>query len=250
MIKKVLILSLLLVLGIIFVRVPNAKAQELKEKVPWKTHIEVSYVTTSGNTKTETLSGKLEVKKEGEKNRYIVRSNTLYARNNNEETASKGALEGRWERTLTERLFGFLTAKYISDKFSGYKYRVAAGPGMGYDIVRTEKHFLKGIASALYYHDRYSEGFDKTDDYAAGNAGINYEWQILENLKFKENADYLFSFDDTDKYFINSETALEVKINTYLSLGLSYIIAYQNQLPVAGTEHIDRTFLTSLIIDF
>ena len=72
MIKKVLILSLLLVLGIIFVRVPNAKAQELKEKVPWKTHIEVSYVTTSGNTKTETLSGKLEVKKEGEKNRYIV----------------------------------------------------------------------------------------------------------------------------------------------------------------------------------
>jgi len=250
MLKKALILILFLVLGVFFISVPNAKAQEIEENVPWKTHIEVSYVSTSGNTETESLSGKLEVKKEVQKNRYLVRSNVLYARNNNEDTANKGALEGRWERTITKRLFGFLTSKYSRDKFSGYKYRVSAGPGMGYDIIKTDKHFLKGLVSVLYNHDRYSEGFKKSDDYSAGNAGINYVWQILENLKFKENADYLVSFDDTEKYFINSETALEVKINKYLSLGLSYIVAYQNYLPKVGAEHVDTTFMTSLIIDF
>jgi putative salt-induced outer membrane protein len=248
--KKALILILFLVLGLFFISAPNAKAQEIEGNAPWKTHIEVSYVSTSGNTETETLSGKLEVKKEGPKNRYIARSNVLYARNNNEDTSNKGALEARWERTINKRLFGFLTSKYSRDKFSGYKYRISAGPGIGYDIIRTDKHFLKGLVSVLYNHDRYSEGFDKSDDYSAGTTGINYEWKILENLKFKENADYLVSFDDTDKYFINSETALEVKINNYLSLGLSYVIAYQNYLPKAGAEHVDTTFMTSLIIDF
>jgi putative salt-induced outer membrane protein len=72
----------------------------------------------------------------------------------------------------------------------------------------------------------------------------------LENLRFRENADYLVSFEDTDKYFINSETALEVKISEDFSLGVSYITAYQNQLPSPELKHTDTTFLSSLIIDF
>ncbi|MGA1870635.1 MAG: DUF481 domain-containing protein [bacterium] len=75
-------------------------------------------------------------------------------------------------------------------------------------------------------------------------------WKILEDLTFKEIADYSFSFEDMDKYFINSETAMEMQMNNYISFGISYLIAYQNTPPSSEVKPADRTFLVSLIIDY
>lgn len=228
-----------------------AQEEEKKpEDVTWKTRAEFSYVKTSGNSDTETMSGKLETKREEAVNRYYGKANVFRAEDNNNDTANKWLLDGRWERVLNDRLYGFLTANYLKDKFSGYKYRVGGGPGVGYEIVKTKDHTLKGSVAVLYYYDRYSTGPEKSDDYVAGKAAISYEWQIWDNLKFKEDADYLVSFEDTQKYFINSETALEVKIKEKVSLGISYIINYQNEPPSNTIRQTDKIFLTSLIIDF
>jgi putative salt-induced outer membrane protein len=221
------------------------------------------------------MSAKLNIAKEGDINRYFLKGNALYGREkveitkNNEvikedqETKNKWSLNARWERILTKRLFGFLSADYIDDKFSGYDYRIGGGPGLGYDIVKTEDHNLKGLISLLYYYDRFyydspsdSPNSNKTnEDYLSGKAQIDYTWQILENLTFDQIMDYLVSFEDTkgqenNKYFIDSETALKVKVNEHISLGVSYIIAYQNLPPSDIEKHTDTTLLTSLIIDF
>ena len=228
----------------------NARAEDEMDQAPWKTRIEFSYVTASGNTDTQTLSGKLDAKKEEEIHRYYLKGTVLHAEERGEETANKLLLDGRWERVLREKLFGFVTASYLEDKFSGYDYRMAGGPGLGYDLVRTEEHKLKCLISAIYSYDRYYEGDKDTDSYISGKATIYYEWEILKNLRFKENADYLVSFEDSDKYFVNSETALELKVNGSVSLGMSYTIAYQNKPPFPDIEHTDKVFLISLIVDF
>jgi len=225
-------------------------AEEKKEESGWKTHVEFSYVEASGNTDTESLAGKIEIKNEEEINRYFLKGNILYAKNNDQETSNKFLVEGRWERRFTEKIFGFLNGNYLRDKFSGYEYRVSGGPGLGYEIIKTETHQLKGLVSGLYYYDRFSKGTKNLDSYATGKAAVHYLWQILDNLKFKENTDYLISFKDGDKYFINSETAIEVKIKGNVSLGVSYVVNYQNMLPSPELKHIDTTFITSLVMDF
>ncbi|GBE36028.1 hypothetical protein BMS3Bbin07_00165 [bacterium BMS3Bbin07] len=83
-----------------------------------------------------------------------------------------------------------------------------------------------------------------------GKVTLKYEWEILENLKFKEKLDYSVSFKNTDNFFIDSATSVEAKINRALSLGLSYVVKYQNLLPSPEIKHTDTTFLTTLIIDF
>ena len=221
-----------------------------KVESSWKTHVELSYVATNGNTDTQTFAAKLESKLEGEISRYFVKASGLYAKSNDQETANQWLLNGRYEKILTKKMFAFVDATYLADKFSGYDYRVSVGPGIGYDIIKSERHDLKGLFSVLYYYDKFSEGTDSSDSYAAGKGEINYRWQIRENLKFKEDANFVISFNDTDKYFLNSETGIETKINNNISLGVSYKIAYQNQLPAPDVKHTDTTFLTSLIIDF
>ncbi len=248
MLKKSLVS--MAVLGVSFLTVHGVSAEEAKKAPEWKTHVELSYVATSGNTKTQTFAVKAETKREGEINRYLIKAYGLYSKSNDQETANQWLLNGRWEKILTKKMFAFVDATYLADKFSGYDYRLSLGPGVGYDFIKSEKHDLKGLFSVLYFYDKFSEGTESSDSYAAGKGEINYRWQIRENLKFKEDANFIISFNDTDKYFLNSETGIETKINNNISLGVSYKIAYQNQLPAPDVKHTDTTFLTSLIIDF
>ena len=226
----------------------NAGTEEPESKI--KTRTELSFVQTSGNTNTQTFSVKLEAKKEGIKNRYFITSKALYAREDGRETSNQSSIDGRWERVLSERLFGLLTSGFSMDKFSGYEYRLYGGPGLGYDLIKTDRHVLQSLLSLIYSYDEFSVGNVSSDSYLTGKVTLKYEWKILENLKFKEKLDYSVSFKDTDNFFIDSATSVETKIHRALSLGISYVVNYQNLLPSPEIQHTDTTFLTTLIIDF
>jgi len=226
------------------------RAEEKKEQVPWKTRVEVSYTNASGNSEAEALSGKLETKREGDVNRYFAKANVFRTQDDNAETANKWLADIRWERVLQKKLFAFIAADYLKDKFSGFEYRFGAGPGLGYDIYKTDRHSLKGLLGIYYYHEEFSKGPRNKDDYIAGKASLNYEWQIFKNMKFQEDLSYLESFKDTQKYFVNSETAVEFAIQKNFSFRVSYTVAYQNESPSPDVKNSDRVFFTSLIIDF
>ncbi len=240
-----LVSLILLLLGVPFAQDIDSSG---KNKKIWSVHIELSYVRTSGNVNTQTLSEKSEVKREGKVNRFYLKNSALYATQEGKETANRFNVSGRWERLFTERFFGFLTTGYERDKFSGYEYKFNGGPGIGYDFLKTEKHELKGLLSVLYYYNKIEK--NGVDNYATLKAEFYYQWNIRENLRLKENANYITNLSDTQTYFINSDTSLEVKINKFLSLGIGYKIAYQNKPPESSLKKTDTTFLTSLIVDF
>jgi putative salt-induced outer membrane protein len=226
----------------------NAGTEKQENKI--KTRTELSFVQTSGNTNTQTFSVKLEAKKEDIKNRYFSTAKALYAKEDGRETSNQSSIDGRWERVLSERLFGLLTSGFSMDKFSGYEYRLYAGPGLGYDLIKTDQHVLQSLLSLIYSYDEFSVGDVRSNSYLTGKLTLKYEWKILENLKLKEKLDYSVSFKDTNNFFIDSATAVETKINSSLSLGVSYVVNYQNLLPSPEIKHTDTTFLTTLIIDF
>jgi putative salt-induced outer membrane protein len=231
--------------------------EEIKGKTTnWKTHAEFSYINISGIVATHNLLGKFNIKKENKKNRYFLKSNIQYGENYNdinkvyEKTINKWLLNCRYERIFVERLFGFLSINYIDNEFSGYDYNILIGPGCGYDIVKIKKHNLKGFLSTIYIYDRFTELEDnkKFDSYGSRKITIDYIWNITEDFILKKNIDYSHSFENSKKYFINSEIALELKMNTFIFLGLSYNIAYKNNTP-KDIKNSEKTFLTSIIID-
>lgn len=236
----------ILAAGVLFLLHQAAHAGEEK-KQGWQTHAELGYVKTGGNTDTQNLAAKLATKYQQEKNRYLLSGGALFSETDGTQTSNKLFAAGRYDRFLTERLFGFLVGDYIKDKFSGYNYRFSIGPGLGYDIIKTKEHKLTGLVGALYDYDKFSSG--GSDIYWSGRAGIDYAWQILKNLKFKEIATYNVSFEDTKTWFVDSETGLEAKISNNLSLGVSYLVNYKNN-PPGSFKKTDTTFLTSVIVDF
>lgn len=244
-----LVTAVIVCLGM-FVAAPAVMATEGEgEKSLWEKHMELSYVNTMGNTDTISLSAKLDASREGESNRYFIKGNVLYGEDNDEKTQNKWAVDARWERTFTKRFFWFLSGSYMEDKFSGYDYRASGGPGLGYDLITTDRHRLKSLLSSLYHFDRY-DSTGHTDSYVSPKAQMDYKWQITENFRFKQILEYLVSTEQSKKYFIDSESSLSVKVNKHISLGVSYTLSYQNLKPEDVEKHTDATFLTSLIIDF
>lgn len=219
-----------------------------EQQKDFEMHGELSYVKTSGNSDTETFATKIEAKKKLELNRLFGKGEFLYGKTDDKENTNKLYLLGRWERLLSDRLFFFLQGDYLRDKFSGYDYQTTWSGGFGYDIIKTKKHYLKGLAAVGYTFEDFKTG--GSDDYTTGTIELDYNWQILDNLKFIEEFKYRVNLEDTETYFINSDTGIQVKINSHFSLGVGYRIAYQNNPPSDDIEKTDTTFLTSLIIDY
>jgi putative salt-induced outer membrane protein len=224
------------------------------EKVPWKTRAELSYVSTSGNTETSTIAAKLDLKKEGPVNRYFATGSYLRAEDSGTDTSDKLKAEGRAERVLTPRLFALLTAGYLRDRFSGYDFRAWAGPGLGADFLRTDVQSLTGLFSVLYNRDEFSRGTLARDDYPTAKATAKYEYKPrlpqFKNLTFKETLEWFTSLKETERWFVDSVTAVEARVNGHLSLGVSYTINHQNSPPSPELDRTDTTLLTSLIIDY
>lgn len=209
-------------------------------------HLELSYVQTSGNTNTTTFSSKLEGTAALSDTESIkVKGSMLYNENENSTSANKYNLELDYNHMITKKLYSNIGINYIKDELSDYDYRLNFGPGLGYKFLEDKTQTLDIQGGLDYAYDRYNNGLK--DDYLAGRTELNYKYRFSKSVEFKQMLSYLASFEDSEKYFAVSDSAIGVKMTENLSLGVSYNMDYTNK---TEKEKLDTKFLTSLIVDF
>lgn len=211
------------------------------------THTELSYINTSGNTNASSFA--LEFKGKKQYARYALRADLFanYAEDNGIESKNQWGTELNYDRELTKRLALNYLVGYKDDQFSGFDYQFYTGPGLVHKTIVSDHHNLTTQGNILYAVDAIETG--EKHEYAGFKAGLNYEWKIQDNLKFLEDASIRMDLSDLNNYFLYSKTALQSKINSSLSMGVSYKVDYTNE-PVAGKTATDKTLMVSLIIDY
>ena len=70
-----------------------------------------------------------------------------------------------------------------------------------------------------------------------------------DRLKFNQDLYYRAAFDDAQKYFVFSNSALSSKISDMFSAGVSYKVDYTNTVLADVVRH-DNTFSAFLSADF
>lgn len=208
--------------------------------------LEISYVNTSGNTNTSSLNGKISANKKFENDAEVkLKASILKSEDNNKKSANKYDAELDYDHMLGDRLYLYLGSYYVVDKFSDYDSRLNIGPGLGYKLIYTKEEVLDFQGGFDYAIDTYEDG--SKDRYAAPKIELNYKKKLKENLEFNQMFSYLGSTKDSKKYFLTSQTGLNVVMVENLSLGASYVLDYVNY---TNKDRLDRKFLTSLIFDF
>jgi len=238
-----------------------------------KTHTELSYVQTQGNTDTNAFSLDFAANKNWGAHKTKLDFDALYGTDGGIESKNKIVGEFNYDYQFSDHLALNYLAGYKRDRFSGFEYQLYTGPGLKYIALNSDAHKLDFQANVLYSSDESMDKYYDTtsgdeikypypdgragatkvdgesDDYTGYVAKANYSWQVMENLKFLQEASYRGDFEESERYFVYSKTAFESKISDFFSMGISYKVDYTN-LPPVGNEYSDRTFMTSLIIDY
>jgi len=218
------------------------------------THTKIGYTQTDGNTNTEdfTLEGKIT--KEWDVNSLSLTLDAQYGKLESDTTKQKYFAELEYGYKFTSALTFSVVLGYKNDKFSSYNYQSYVGPGVKYNAIKSDLQTLDVEASLLYSKDELQDAYvattpDFVDAYGSYKAKLTYELQVLENLKFNQEASYRASFDDSENYFVFSKSELSTKLSDIFSAGVSYKVDYTNQV-VAGIEKTDTTLTAFLSLDY
>jgi len=218
------------------------------EEKRWSDEAELSFVDTGGNTEVTTLSAKNLLKcKFTDKLQGGWKLGALYGKSDGEKNAESYSTELRTDYLFTERCYSFALGGFLRDEFAGIDSRYYVGPGIGHKFLIGPEHHLLGEAGVNWVKEEYTDHTDEA--FVQGRAFAQYEYAFTDKNRFSQSVEYLYDFEDSDNYNLNSETALTSALSDYFSLKASYVVKYDHE-PVPKTlDKTDRTLALTLVVN-
>ena len=213
----------------------------------WSGSFAAGGTVQTGNVERTSISIGFDAKREWEHDRFLIRLLHNYAADSGEVTARNtfGAL--KFDHFFTDSFFTGLSLEMLKDKFKDVNLRAIIGWGLGYRIWNDDVKTLEVEAGVTYFSEDLNVGMD--DQFAAGRIGINYSYQVLENLVFKDFMLYYPSFKKPKEYRLRNEASLTSQLGSGWSAKLSHIFD-QNSDASPMFEDKDHQFIFALQYSF
>lgn len=215
-----------------------------EDKLGWNGEAELGIVSTSGNTETQSVNGKVVIKNEREKWRHKVSLEALQTEDGANTTAEKYTLTGKTDYKIDDIRYVFAKIVYDDDRFSGYDYRVSEVVGYGHSVIKQENLNLNLEAGVGSRQDKFDDG--TSDSEGIVSLAGDLAWDVSETSKLTEE---LSSEIGSDVTISKSVTGLKTQVAGNLAMKLSYTVKYTSEVP-AGIEKTDRETGVTLVYSF
>lgn len=220
-------------------------AQETK---PWKDAAELSYVQTSGNSKTSTLSGKNLFNYDWGKTALEVAAGGLGTKSRNSVTAEQYNASEKLSFKLTGKNYAFQKTAWDKNRFAGIQDRWDVAFGVGRHLLETAGNNLFAEAGGGYvFEDRMPGGDNQS--FGSYRAYAKYIRTLSATANASQDLEYLGNLKESDGYRMNSETALVASISTHFSLKASHVWKFVNS-PGAGFKKTDTLNMLAIIVNY
>ena len=221
----------------------NVYAEEAPKSL-WKASAELGFVTTSGNTETETLNAKAAASTDREQWRHKGEVTALKSSDAVNTTAEKYTLMAQSDYKLGGKNFLFGVITYDDDKFSGYDYRVTEAIGYGRRVIEETDMTLDLEIGPGARQSKLDSG--ETDSEGLIRAAAIYNWTINKTSKFGEALTVEAGEDVT---VTKSVTSLSSQIEGNLSMKVTFTYKNTSEVPV-GVEETDTETAITLVYNF
>lgn len=235
------------VLGLLLVGLPVFGADAAEKR--WSDEGEISFVNTAGNSKITSLAGKNEMKyRFTDSLRGTWKAAALYGENDGVKTAESYATELKLNYLFSGGAYAFADAGWNKNEFAGIDRRLYGGLGAGYAFLGGPTQLLVGEIGVHYVTDEYTDSTDK--DYAEGRAFGKYTYAFTEKTKFSQSLEFLDDLEDTQRYRLNSETAVVAALSGNLSLKTAYLVGYVHEPTPETLKKTDSMVTVTLVVTF
>jgi len=218
-------------------------AEEAPKK-KWKDAAELSLVSTTGNSFTQTTAGKNTFNYDWTRAGLEIFGSGLGAKSEGRVTAEEYTMGEKVSWKADEKNYLFERFQWYKNRFAGVRNRYATTAGAGRHLLKLERHTM--FAEAGFGHTSEERIGSKALSFASGRAYSKYGFKISETSNFSQDFEYLHNFDDPRDYRHNAETALTAAISTNFSIKLSYLWRRVGRPPTGFTRDDTKTAVSLL----
>lgn len=206
--------------------------------------VELGYVSTGGNTQTQTLNAKAKMVASYDSWQQALQLQALNTSDNKSTTAERYSAQLKTDYRFTPRQYAFGLLSYENDRFSGYDYRASFTLGYGHRLIDEKNLSLELEGGPGVRYSKLSQ--DGTQDEAILRLAGKLGWQVTSSSLFEQELSTEIGNDTT----INrSATSLKTQVIGNLAMKLSYTVKYSNPVP-AGVKKQDTESSVTLVYKF
>jgi putative salt-induced outer membrane protein len=228
----------------------EVEAAEAAEEEPagWTGSGELGVVATSGNTETQSISGRVEADREQSHGTLRLEASALRAEQTDstlravgptpddvtiveteesELTAERYAAAAQYDRDLTERLFAFGSLGWERDELAGIADRFAVGLGAGHTWVEREDLESRTGYGLTYTPEEGTSGIER--DFAGVRLSWDHRQDLTETTTYTHALVVNENLDDTDDLRADLLTSIAVSMTERLALKVSGQLKYDAQ---------------------
>jgi putative salt-induced outer membrane protein len=240
--RNVMVGGLFLLAGTVFAQ----DDAEEEVKLGWSGVGELGYVKTTGNTDSSALNGRLEFIRQTEKWRYRFLGTVLSTSEDGTKDNERYTAEAQADRKLGAKGYVFGVYRYDADKFGSYDPSQTFTVGYGRELMKSEKHVLKGEIGA---------GYRKLDERLTGNTEsdaiirflLDDAWQIFATTAWTNR---LLVETGSNNTFTQWNTGLTVSMTDKFAIKLGYELRNNSKIPPGDTEKTDTITSVNLVYNF
>ena len=212
---------------------------------PWSGSAELGYISTSGNTDTQSTNAAFAVKHKGENWDKSLKLSALTGEEDGTTSKEKYNAEVKFDRNFSERSYLAIDGTQERDRFNGFEYQSTVSVGYGYRAIKEEKMNLSLEAAPGYSREKLKESGEINED-GILRLGLSFDWEIRDGVSFIEE----FTADiGEDNSTYKSETGLKSQIIGSLATKITYKVKYVEEVPDEN-ENTDRELGITFVYSF
>lgn len=238
-----------LALSLLTIALSGSVLAETTPAKSWSTAAELGAITTSGNTKGTSVTGKIDSKQELEhwSNEYVLsayfkedeqKDSSGVARN--EKSAERYFVSGKGGYKLDQdNATLFVFGSYTDDAFGAYSKYSLVSLGYGDRLYQDDNKTLDAEIGPGYFSGRTSD--DRTENGLMLRTAANFNWAFSDTASFKQTLSVEVGSDNTRTA---AESSISAKLNGKMQMKAAFLVQNDSDVPLGKKKTDTQTALT------
>jgi putative salt-induced outer membrane protein len=213
---------------------------------PWEGTGELGFVNTTGNTETVNLNFRFNLVRTGESWRHRFTGTALNTSEDGRQDNERYTVEVQSDRKLNDRSWLFGAFRWDADKFGSYDPQVTLTAGYGYQLMKSDKHQLKGEAGAGYR--KLTETVSRlSETEIIARFLLDDSWQVFRSTLWTNR---LLVETGSSNTFTQFNTALAFSMTDTWAVKLGFEVRNNTKIPPDDSVHTDTITSANIVYNF
>ena len=233
----------------LFLLTTHVYAQDEAEEGPklgWSGEGEFGLVNTTGNTESFALNLKMNFVLQQERWRHRFAGTAMATSEDGIQDNERYTAEIQSNRSLNEKSWLFGAFRWDADKFGSYDPQVSLTAGYGYQLMKSEKHELRGEIGAGWKSLTETVSNRETTE-AIGRFLLDDSWQVFKTTVWTNR---LLVEAGSSNTFTQFDTNLTVSMTDRFAIRLGFQARNNTKIPPGDSEHTDTITSANLVFGF